>query len=275
MIINNPDYLIIIYQQADPTVQGSSGAVVTAPLPETMAYDVASEYQAPFAQGMGGNGGFSQAASAAGIRLTTQAMTAQLWQGSTENEISLDLEFQTDTDPDLDVRQPVLTLMKFAAASVDTATGLLKSPGPRISLEGIAAIGKQAATQAEVALKQGANMAADVTGITKARFDTSKTLLGPATNLNSQQNPNGTQPVENGLGGSEFWKKNIINQISVQVGRYAFWDSVVILNVQETWSHEIDNETGLPLHAKVTIRFKPLFFVTQQDLDKIFGIRGR
>jgi hypothetical protein len=271
MKINNPDYLVIIKQTPDPGNPGVQGATVVAPLPETMAYDTSSEYATPFAQGMlSGMGNLSQMMSAAGVRLTTQAMTAQLWQGATENDLGLELEFQTDDDPEQDVLIPIKTLMKLAAASVDAATGLLKSPGPRISLEDTGKIVTNAGSQLTNSLKQTVSAAGAVVGA----VSTNKGLNAQNSNLNATQSANGPPPVENGLGGAQYWKKVIRNQISIQVGSYAFFDSVVILNVQETWSHEIDARTGLPLHAKASVRFKPLFLVTQEDLDKIFSRRG-
>lgn len=267
--ILNPDYLVIIKQVPDPQNPSAGGTTITAPLPDTLAYDTAADYQTPFAQGMLGAGNLSQALSSAGVRLSTQAMTAQLWQGSTENDIGLELDFQTWDDPYKDVMEPVLNLMSLAAASVDTATGLLKSPGPRISLEDTGKIAANAASQLLNSAKQGGRAAADVAGA----VNVSKKLNGQSDNLNSNQAANSAPPAENGLGGAQYWKNVIRNQISVQVGRYAFFDSVVILNVQETFSHQMDAQTGLPLHAKVSVRFKPLFLVTQQDLDKIFRRR--
>lgn len=270
MQINNPDYLIIIKQVPDPQKPQEGGVTITAPLPETTAYDTASEYSTPFAQGMLSSGNLMQAAASAGTRLTTQAMTAQLWQGSTENEVNLELEFQTWSDPYADVMEPVLSLLKFSAASIDTATGLLKSPGPRISLEDTGRIAADAAKQLGSSLSQAATAAGTVVGLVQ----TTKTLNGPNANLNANQKANGTPPPQNGLGGAQYWKSVIKNQISVQIGRYAFFDSVVILNAQETLSNQIDHLTGLPLHAKVSLRFKPMFLVTQQDLDKIFARRA-
>jgi hypothetical protein len=270
MRINNPDYLVIIKQVPDPKNPSIAGATVQAPLPDTLAYDTASEYSTPFAQGMLSQGALSQALSSAGVRVTTQAMTAQLWQGSTENDIGLELEFQTYDDPDKDVRQPVLTLLKLAAASIDTATGLLQSPGPRISLEDTGKILSSGGSQLANSGKQVLNASAAAIGF-KGRLNVSK-LNAQTDNLNSNQKANVTPTaVENGLGGAQYWKSIVRNQISIQIGNYAFFDSVVILNAQETKSHQIDFRTGLPLHSKVNLRFKPLFLVTQQDLDQIFS----
>lgn len=269
MAINNPAYLVIIKQVVDPSKPNEPGPVVTAPLPETTAFDSSSEYAPPFAQGVFNDGAIAQTLSSLGMRVTTQAMTAQLWQGSSESEIMLELDFQTETDPDKDVRQPILTLLKLATASVDAATGLLKSPGPRISLEDVGRIVSNAGEQLLNSGKQVLGAAGSVSG----SINTNKGLNGPTANLNSNNKANGQLPVENGLGGSQYWKSIVRNQISVQIGLYSFFDSVVILNTQVTYSNQIDALTGLPLHAKVSVRFKPLFLVTQDDLDKILAVR--
>jgi hypothetical protein len=273
MRINNPDYLVIIKQVPDPANPGLAGPTVTAPLPESTAYDTSSEYATPFAQGMLGSGNAATALSSLGVRLTTQAMTAQLWQGATENDMSLELDFQTYDDPDADVRQPVLTLLKLAAASVDAATGLLKSPGPRISLQDTGKILSSSGSTLLNESKQALNALGSVTGIS-GTLRTDRGLNGPNANLNSNQQANSPPTAQNGLGGAQFWKSVVRNQISVQIGNYAFFDSVVIMSAQETWSNQIDTRTGLPLHAKVSIRFKPLFLVTQDDLDQIFARRA-
>jgi len=273
MRLNNPDYLVIIKQVADPANPAAGGATVIAPLPESFAYDTSSNYEAPFAQGMLGGGTAATTLAAYGIRLTTQAMTAQLWQGSNDSNLTLDLEFQTFDDPDKDVRTPVLTLKKMAAPSINAA-GLLQSPGPRISLEDTGKLISSSGSTVFNEAKQVANSIASTVGI-PGRLDVSKSLTGQNDNLNSNQKANAPPQVENGLGGAQFWKNVIRNQISIQIGSYAFFDSVVIFNAQETWSNQIDARTGLPLHAKVTINFKPLFLVTQQDLDNIFKRRPR
>lgn len=273
MRILNPDYLVIIKQVPDPQNPGQGGVTIQAPLPETLAYDTASEYATPFAQGMLSQGNLAQAMSSAGMRVTTQAMTAQLWQGATENDIGLELEFQTYDDPDRDVRQPVLKLLKLAAASIDEATGLLQSPGPRISLEDTGRILSSGASQLGNSAKQGLNAAGSLAGV-QGKLDTSRVMNAATDNLNSNQKANSQPAVENGLGGAAYWKRLVRNQISIQIGRYAFFDSVVILNAQETKSHQMDSRTGLPLHSKVSIRFKPMFLVTQQDLEQIFARRA-
>lgn len=277
MILNNPDYLILVKQTVDPTKPNEPGASVYAALSETLGYDSSSEYDTPYAQGLFGGGGGSSSSSTMskvingaskvagvasqlmGVRMTSQAQTAQIWQGSSASDIMLELEFAAESDPDLEVRQPMLTLLKMATASVDAASGMLKSPGPNLDLRDAGNI----ATGAYNTTRDALQGVAVRTGV----------MNGENANLNGKSQANKPPPFVGGVGGSQFWKSVTRNQISIQIGRYAFFDSVVILNVQKTYQHNIDALTGLPMYARVAIRFKPFFMVTQEDLDQIFALR--
>ena len=280
----NPNYTVTIKQVVDPQNPGIPGIIVTAPLPENLGFDTSAEYSTPLAQGLF-SGGILQksesalfrgigaaagaAAAASGTRLTTQAMTAQIWQGSSESELMLDLDFQTETDPNKDVRIPILNLLKLSTASIDAATGMLKSPGPRVDLTDTGNVGEAGVLQIANSAKQIGTAAGQIASSIKQGQ-----LNGPNANLDGKQTANTPPKTSAGLGGAQYWKSVIRNQISIQIGNYAFFDSVVILNVQKTYSNLIDARTGLPLHAKVNIRFKPLFLLVQEDLDNIFALRG-
>lgn len=278
MILNNTNYIVTVKQVVDPTKPNEPGPCVIAPLSDSLSYDSSSEYSQPYAQGLFGGGGSSSTSMASrvasiggkilkgaaplmGIRLTAQALTAQIWQGSSESDLTLDIDFAAESDPDLEVRQPLLTLLKMATASVDAATGMLKSPGPNLDLRdaGKIAIGGALTTRdAVVGVGQR-------TGV----------INGENANLNGKSMSNSPPAKVGGLGGAQFWKSVVRNQISIQIGNYAFFDSVVILNVQKTYAHQLDALTGLPMYAKASIRFKPMFLVTQTDLDEIFALRGQ
>lgn len=260
--INNLNYSVIIQQAPDPSSTSTTGAIVVASLPDSFTFDTAAEYAAPFAQGLFGNGMAANIAKLAGIKLTVQALTAQIWQGSTETSLGLDLEFHAETDADLDVRQPILTLLKMATASADSLTGFLKSPGPNIDLSSINSVGSTVGGQAVAQLTGGTT----VTGIAVRPGR----LNAQGQALNGQNASAGTPAVKNGLGSAEYWKSQISNQISIQIGSYAFFDSIVITNVQKTYGHTLD-DNGLPMYAKVQIQFKPLFLLVQADLDNIFS----
>ncbi len=270
MKITNPDYIVTIKQAQDTQNPNKGAASIVAPLAETFSWDTSNSYEAPFAQGMLDKGGWATAAAAMGIRLTTQAMTAQLWQGASESTLTIDLEFQTESDSIADVLNPVIALKKLAAPAV-SSSGLLQSPGPQLNLEDLGQLAKSAATTVATEGLRVAKIAGDFIGATNV---VAKVMNGQNAVLNAdQQSANPVNNGNNGMGGAAYWKKAVRNQVSIKIGTYAFFDSVVILNVQETWSNQMDARTGTPLHAKVSVQFKPMFLVTQDDIDQILKAR--
>lgn len=273
MANNNTSYSVIIQQAADAGLKGPKSVTVTAYLPGSFNFDTRAEYQAPFSQGLFGNGTLSNLAKLGGMRLTTQALTAQIWQGSTETELSLDLEFHAETDPILEVRKPILDLMKMATASIDNSTGMLKAPGPQVNIDQLGKLAGDAASQLGASASTLANALGSAAGSFFGGPSTTVqqgTLNSQDANLNGKNNTSTPTITNGGLGGSQYWKNLIRNQISIRIGKYAFFDSVVITNVQKTYEHQIDTETGLCMYAKVAMSFKPLFLIVQADLDNIF-----
>lgn len=260
----NPAYTITIASVMDNP--GKPPVFVQAPMPESFMYDATVMYEAPFTQGLTGNSmidtimkvGFSS-------KLVTHSMTAQLWQGSTETDLGLELEFQAESDPISEVRDPIVSLLRLCTPSL-TSAGFLMSPGPK--LEG--RILHDIAMRAQ-------NIDANVRSIpegTQGQVDLAS-LQDPAqasTQGSGNYAPNNTDRSTT-LGTVNYFKSMIQDQISVQVGNYAFFDSVVLTSVQKTYESQFDQRTGLPFYAKVAVRFKPLFMVTQEDLDNIFGLR--
>ena len=112
------------------------GITVEAWLPEEVNFDVAATYEAPFSQGLNGAmPGLGAAAKALGVNLTTQAMTAQVWQGGTETNFSLTLVFQAETSAYNDVILPIKNLLKLTMPKDPTGGGLLEAPGPHVNID--------------------------------------------------------------------------------------------------------------------------------------------
>lgn len=270
MANNNPNYTVIIKQVPDARNPKEPGPTVTAPMPEDFNFDSASSYSAPFAQGMQGNGIISNIIKAAGGRLTHQALTAQLWDGSTTTSLSIVLEFHTETDPVKDVHDPIMTLMKMATASVDSTTGMLLSPGPRIKLSDIipaaADVVEGASVIGESLSKIGGAISETFATWLPGNASKPASLQSPTSSTNGAGDPKATPSAT-----VQFLKRNVSNQITIQIGQYIYFDSVVINNVRQTYSNQIDSITGLPLHARVDLTFEPLFLVVQSDLDNIFA----
>jgi hypothetical protein len=266
---NNPNYQVIIQQTADPSAKTPTGISIVANLPENFAFDSTSSYETPYAQGIFGAGA-NAAAAFTGTRLTTQAQTARIWQGATDSDLMLDFEFFAENDPDADVMQKTLNMLRLTAPTIDPQTGMLRSPGPQLVLNDAGQLSTNLVTSTGNSLKQVGNAAASLVGF--GNKVQQKNMNGANANLSATGVSN-TPPQPDAAGTADFWKRQVRNQISIKIGRYAFFDSVVIMNVQKTYSHNLDALTGQPLHAKVSIRFAPLFLLTQDDIVNIFRAR--
>ncbi|QRE00341.1 hypothetical protein [Burkholderia phage BCSR5] len=263
----NLDYQVLI--QSNNPAEGQQSIVVRAPMPESFVFDTSSNYEAPFAQGLFSNNMLRLATAAIGLRTAVQAMTAQLWQGTNDTELGLELEFQTETDPLMDIRKPILDLNKLIVPLTDSATGLLKSPGPQLdsSFANAASILTDASTQ----------IASEATQVKDQLEKAGEKVKGASLNDSSRSTADGkgqSNALKNGLGTAAYWKSKVKNQVSIQIGNYMFFDSVVITNVQQTYVSNLDPITKYPHHVKVSVRFKPLFMITQADLDTIFMSGG-
>ncbi len=265
MLKANPNYLVTIMSVLDSP--GVPHVEVTAPMPESFMYDAAVQYDSPFTQALTGNVMIDTILRVGvAAKLVTQAMTAQIWQGSTETELGLELEFQAEIDPATEVRDQIMALLRLVTPSTDFE-GLITSPGPKIDsaiMQDFVSAGSRALDVIGDAFSSGSLPGAKEVG---SILNTSTTSTSGAGNGTATAQPSSNQT----LGTVDYYKSKVRDQISIRVGNYAFFDSVVITSVQKTYESQFDAVTGLPYYAKVAIRFKPLFMVTQADLTKIFN----
>lgn len=265
----NPHYTVSILSKnsdaASPVVN------IHAHMPESFMMDMSSEYVAPFTQGLTGNALIDTVLKVGlGLRLVNQTLTAQIWQGSAETVLGLELEFQAERDPRTEVQEPILQLMKLTTPSVLGEDGFLRSPGPKIGPEAV----KELVDSYTSSMGSAAQGALDFLPIGQK----SAKLVDPSmscTNGNFQAMHTRSPSQNTQYGAHDRFKKHIKDQISIQIGKFAIFESVVITNVQKTYEARLDAFTGLPHHAKVSIQFKPLFMIIQSDLDQIFkGAQG-
>jgi len=270
MYTGNPFYSVLIL--SSNTDDPAKSVNVRAPLPESFIYDTAAQYEAPFAQGLTGRGFLDAMLKAGNIRWVNQTLTAQIWQGTTDTVLGLELEFQATYDADAEVRQPIMSLINLTTPDTLGDNGILSSPGPKLDLKVLQDLNKQS-QEITAANEQPTSFGADSNVKTTNAIDPSKQVTnGSSVPVNTQQ------PSDNSsFGSKEAVKRFIKNQISIQVGNFAFFDSVVITSVQKTYQSQLDAVTGLPHYAKVAIQFKPLFMIVQKDLPNIFrppSVRG-
>lgn len=248
----NLDYAVHIQQQFSQ--KPGDFIDIYAHIPDSFMYDVASQFEAPFAQGISGNSMIDTI-----VRLTTQtkwaaqAFTVQLWQGTADTELGLDIEFQAEADPINEVRVPILQLLKMVQPSLKRGN-LITAPGPKVSsavLDHLKEIGGDLRDFASSMLPAGITDTSQNTpdGANALRPDRQRNAFGAADSLVNQY---------------------LEDTISIQIGNLAFFKSVVITNVQKTYESQFDSQ-GLPHFARVSIRFKPLFMIVAEQLDEIFN----
>lgn len=291
-------YEVIIYQQSDDTSSWGTQAanekspgvtVIRAWMPENFSYSVSSEYDAPF-QKIVNNDLVENLASMFGQKLVTPVMTAQLWQGSTHPEFTIELNFETESDPIKDVREPILKLLRLATPKVNEMQ-LLESPGPQLDTTQLTNV----ATTTTATLASGlSNIGRNGTSIiqslgfiseeTTSAISSALSRIDPKAQNNTGQTTNTEQAATGasrntntdnmmitdmvGRGG----QSQIKNQIAISIGRYIYFPSVVITNVECEFLHQIELGTGFPMSATVTVGFKPMFIPTQSDLNTMFGV---
>lgn len=251
-------YIVTIIQNSNPAI------VVEAPIPDSFAFDVGATYEQMLPQGFTNSKVVNTATALTGTRLAVQALTVQLWAGNTDAELSMELEFHTETDPLQDVRTPIVNLLKLTMPTIDTKSGFLGSPGPQIDFSKAGTIFSDAATSLEhEAVKSGLGFG---TSPKPSSLQDSNAQVADGNNdavaKQLQQNPN--------LGTAKYWNTMIKNKISISIGSYLYFDSVVITRVSQTFASNFDAQTGLPHNVRVVVAFKPLFMLAQEDLDTLF-----
>lgn len=65
-------------------------------------------------------------------------------------------------------------------------------------------------------------------------------------------------------------KPQLKDNISLHIGRFIYYKSVVITDVDSTYDTKMDVE-GIPIRAVVNVSFKTFFTPVKEDLDEIFG----
>ena len=254
----NPNYLAIISCN-------DKNITVTASLPEEFSFNLGATYEEAFSQGLtgllNGGGAISSLASKSmkmlGLQLTTKALTAKIWQGSTSISFSLPLVFQVETDSEEDLQSPLRSLYTLVLPNEPTAGGLLEAPGPRVSLEKLKRIGGDVAT---------IDVSSSATGV----MSSIKTALsGPKDLVNL------AGEVKSGANGalapfSKAFMSAIENNISLSIGTRIFFDSVVITSVDQQFAVQpLDDGVFQRVHC--TVGFETFYVLTQNDMENLFS----
>lgn len=120
-MVVNPNYQVRIKQDANE---------VLAYVPETFQISVSSQFNQPFGQGLSNSTVGTAAKSFMGTALTSQSMTAQVWEGTQPIELTLELELVAEYDPKAEVLEPIKKLLAMCMPSRGPTGVLLAPPGP-------------------------------------------------------------------------------------------------------------------------------------------------
>ena len=60
------------------------------------------------------------------------------------------------------------------------------------------------------------------------------------------------------------------NRLSLRIGKFLYFDSVIIPNMDITW-HSMMHESGIPIAADVEISFRTFYTMTRQDIMALFS----
>jgi hypothetical protein len=233
--------------------------VVDAWLPETVGVDVNATYEAPYAQGLGeANQKLGAFAQFIGMNLTTQALTAQIWQGGAFINFQLQFVFHAETNAEKDVMQPIKDLLRLTMPKDPSGGGILEAPGPHVDIKKLAQNGGAGVAQAAQDFREN--------GL-KSMVDTAKQVmndpLGTAAKVKDAAN-NVSQRMSSALVNS------VVNNISLYLGQFLYFPSVVITDVSPTFDMTLDG-TGKPTRATVDVTFRTFYVPTQNDIEILFS----
>lgn len=211
-----------------------------------------------------------------GLALTTQALTAKFWSGSASSPITLPLIFQAEVNEVAEVIVPLKNLLKLTTPKElgGARGGMLQAPGPRFDLTKAASaisdsFGSELFTKTSVAggpASVGYNDSSETGKLTNTQSSESGFLSSVYSAIG-----NASKTITDGL---------VSNVISLQLGRYMFFESVVITNVsQKHYVQPVGTSsgrgTGNMQRVEVSVTFEPFYTVVERDLDTIFMNGGR
>lgn len=233
--------------------------LVEAWLPEQVGNDVNANYEPPFAQGIGGDGQVANALKLAGLSLTTQALTVQVWQGGSYINFSLTFIFQAENSGKDDVMTPIKNLMRLMMPKESSPGGLLRAPGPHLDP-------KKSLTNATVnkIVSSGADALTDLGNAVTGLFKSGSGINGQGFGTQvSNAADKLAQPISSAIVNS------VTNNISLYLGQFQYFPSVVVTDVSPTFDVVLGPDNN-PVRASVVVAFRTYYVPTENDLELMF-----
>jgi len=237
---------------------------IVASLPQSFSLDANAAYEEPYAQTLNnlGGSGLSAWTKPFGMQLATQALSVQVWQGTSEMSFSLPLVFQVENSG-ADVISPLSQLYRLILPEERTDNGLLQSPGPYVDAKRFLA--QISSDESKSKLSESKN----------GLISTAKQTVDSAANGNiydagSTAVSGGVKSSSQALGViSKAIKASLVNRVSLSVGKYMNFPDVVVTSVSQT-AHTRPLDTGEFSQIEVTVGFKTLYTPTQSDIQGMF-----
>ena len=233
--------------------------LVEAWLPEQVNVDINANYEAPFAQGIASsvNEKIGTIARFAGLSMTTQALTIQVWQGGSTIQFSLPLIFQAETSGVSDVMKPIKDLMKLMMPKDPQGGGILEAPGPRLDPD-------KFMSQAGPTLKKiGGDVSNLFNGGLSGMIDAGKQVLNDPVGAARSVGNTVAQPISNAIVNS------VKNNISLYIGQFQYFPSVVVTDVSPTFDVVLGPDKN-PQRATVVVQFRTFYTPTERDIEGMF-----
>ena len=269
-------------------VAAERGITVSAYLPENFSSSVNSDYDTPFSEGfLSDRPNLKLGLRVAGVGTTTQVMSMQVWQGSAPMEFSIPMVFLYDNDEEQDILGPVRSLMSLTLpseirtngtglnleengiGSLEGTGGVLQSPGPKLALSQIT---DENGEQREVT---GADFVNAATGLDTARaatdaLDDASQLLGDVGDTFAGELNDFAENINDLFGGlGVFGFTAIRDNISLKIGNFLYFPSVVITDVSSDYSVKLSKQRRKPISLEVTVSFRTFITPKTEDLSTI------
>ena len=284
-------YAVMIYQQTSKPGQWGGGRdtmatngiwMFTGWLKENFTYSAGAQYDSPFQTVVAS--GIAPLLSLGGVKAMPPVLTGQLWSGSETPEFTIECDLVAEFDPLLEIRNPIVNLLTLVTPKTDITGQLtLMSPGPYLDPSKVweslsqlfPAVGKILENEGKSSGDGTMPAAAQNTGLVNPQASAKNlppTKYGTTTNTSSSAT---SSPSSNGSTNTQndYVKNALSNQISISIGKYLYFPSVVITNLTCEFLNQI-GPNGWPMQATVGITFKPMFLPTQNDLVTMFGMSG-
>lgn len=262
------------------------GITVQAALPPEFDWALGAEYDTPYREAISGlidKAGDTAStlargvAQSRGLSLVTQALTAKVWAGSSTGDIVLPLVFQAETDEISEVIKPVLALSSLVSPRSDVNGGLLRAPGPRMDLVKAAASVLDLGVDSLLGSTPGTMVVAGQEQKTDVTTTTDQS--GVFTRMSGMLDT-GISKVDESLATlNNQAMKSVTNQISIMIGNYMFFESVVIKDVSQ--KHYVQpvgtsygKSTGNMQRVEVSVAFAPFVDLTINDIRRIYVSGG-